>query len=508
MELILDIVYIYIGIFSVYFFILGIRSLNDRKFSRINRYIDTIEKSKICVVLYSHNNSEALKNILELIYKQNYPQEKIYIQILLDNCNDHSEEIFKEFFNIHVMNFNDGVTIGKDQAISILLESLRQEKSIESYVFIDINRYIEDDFLGKVNVALSLSPVVSGQTIALEKNNLSLSERIKICYNKYQNNFIRKARSLMGLSDAIDDSLLCIRKDFIEKVDALDLKDVNTELKYSILVSSLGYPCVYMPYIKTYVKAYDYEMKRPSLSYRIKLFRQCLTKIFTFRIKFIEHIFSLIAPNALLAIILSMFYMYLSMKFYFLFNFIVVFTVFSLLLLGFALSLLKSELYAKDFLYLALYPAYSAYSIVTKLPPCRFVKKHFLSSENKKDIKKYSVKIIATNGKANVPCRLDFISEKGMAKVVFSFKKKKFTSSRQIRMVDALNELILKLNDYGFSIKICYCCEYFSSIIDGSTNMVRGECNYQFKDRDDKETLETLIWNSCSACKVNKIRDI
>ncbi|MBR2526554.1 glycosyltransferase family 2 protein [bacterium] len=509
MDLILDIIYLYIGIFSIYFFILGIRNLNDRKFLRYKKYATLIEKSMLCVVLYAHNNYEYLKNMLSQLSKQNYPADKFVIQVILDNCNDHSEELISASSNIRLMNLNDGVTVGKDQAVSILLESLRQDDLIDSYVFVDINRYVEEDFLDNANFALSISPVISGNTIVIENDNLTFSEKIKIAYQKFNSNFVRKARSLLGLSDRIEGSLLAIKKDFVEKIDALDIQDINTELKYSILISSLGYPCLFIPFWKSYIKSFDFEIKRPSLSYRISLFRQCLTKLFTFRIKFIEHILSLVAPSGLVAILLSVFYLLFTLKYYFICSFIIVFTIFSFLILGFALGLLKSELYAKDFLFLSLYPLYSIFHILDNLPPYRFFKKYILNSENsKKDIQKYSVKVIASNGKANVPCKLDFISENGMARVVFSFKKKKFTSSRQIRMVEALNELTAKLNDYGFNLKICYCCEYFSSIVDGTTNMITGVCNYPFKDKSKDEPLSTLIWNSCSICKLKKITSV
>lgn len=509
MELILDVIYIYVGIFSVYFFVLGLRSLSDRKFSRYKKYSTIIEKNVLCVVLYAHNNYEYLKNMLMQLNNQNYPQDKFIVQVILDNCNDHSEELIELSGNVRLLNLNDGVTVGKDQAISILLESLRQNHTIDSYIFLDLNRYIEEDFLENANFALSISPVISGKTIVIESDNLRFSEKIKAAYQKFNSNFVMKARALMKLSDRVDASLLGIKKDFVEKVDALDIQNINTELKYSILISSLGYPCIYIPFLKTYIKSYDFELNRPSLSYRISLFRQCLLKLFTFKIRFIEHIFSLIAPSGLVAILLSVFYLLFTLKYYFIFSFLIIFTVFSLLILGFALGLLKSELYAKDFLYLACYPLYSILHICDNLPPYRFIKKYILKTgSQKRDIQKYSVKVMATNGKANIPCKLDLISENGMAKVVFSFKKKKFTSSRQIRMVEALNELTAKLNDYGLNLKICYCCEHFSSVIDGTTNMVMGECNYQFKDKSSEEVLNTLIWNSCSACKTKKVTSI
>ncbi len=503
MELILNLIYIYIGIFSIYFFCLALRSISDRKILSMKKY--AVNEQFLCVILYSHNNFEALKRTLQQLREQTYSASKFIVYVILDNCSDRSETYISETANLRILNLDDNVTVGKDQAISILLEKLRDDNTIASYIFLDTNRFIEKDFIANANIALSFNPVVSGNTVIIENNNMSFTEKIKIAYNKYQNNFVRKARSLFGLSDIVSDELLAIRKDFVEKIDALDLKNINTELKYSVLTSSLGYPCLYAPYFKSYIKLFDFNIEHPSLSYRISLFKQCLTKLLTFNVKFIEHICSLIAPSGLVAILLSLGYVFFSAKYYFLFSFIVVFTLFSMLLLGFSISLLKSELSAKEILFLFVYPIYSIGHILDNIPPYRFLKKYIFKDNNlKNDIQKYTVKVIATNGKIDIPCKLDLISENSMAKVIFTFKKKKFTSNKQIRMVEALNELVSKLNDYGFQLKICYCCEYFSSIVDGSKNMVQGECSFEFKDKIPTDTLNTILWNSCSACKPKK----
>ena len=509
MELILDFIYLYIGIFSLYFFVLGIRSLNERKLSKYERYCDTVEQSRFCIVLYSHDEYDSLKNMLNQLNSQNYPADRYFIQVILDNCSDHSEDLIHESPNLRILNLNDGVTVGRDQAVSILLESMRENTSFDSYAFVDINRYIEQDFLSKANYALTVSPIVTGQNVILENENHTFSEKIKIAYHKFINNFIRKSRFLLGLADKIDSSVMFVKKDFVEKVDALDIKNINTELKYSVLTADLGYPCLYVPTLKVYVKYYNFVSERPSLSYRISLFKNCFTKLFTFNFKFTEFVCSLIAPSGLVVLILSILFLLLSAKYYFLFNFVFVFTLFSLLSLGFAIGYIKSGLHAKDFIYLAIYPLYSIIHIIDNLPPYRFIKKYFINNEdNNKNIQKYTVKVVATNGKSNIPCNLDLISEDGLAKVVFSFKKKKFTSSKQLRMVEALNELTSKLNDYGFHLKICYCCEYFSSIVDGSQNMVQGECSYDFKNKNPDDILKTLLWNSCSAYKHKQITSV
>ena len=65
-------------------------------------------------------------------------------------------------------------------------------------------------------------------------------------------------------------------------------------------------------------------------------------------------------------------------------------------------------------------------------------------------------------------------------------------------MIDALQEIRQKLYDYGFVLKICSCCKYFKSNVDGSTNMLKGFCNSDYPSPSIKGKKPTLIWNSCT----------
>ena len=122
-----------------------------------------------------------------------------------------------------------------------------------------------------------------------------------------------------------------------------------------------------------------------------------------------------------------------------------------------------------------------------------------------------TVDIAVTDGQNDLPCKLDLISESGLVKAVFRFKKKKYSSDSHIRMVDAIKDISDKLNEHGFRIKICQSCGYFNLKLDGSTNMVKGYCNRLLVQNLSDVPLETVLWNSCEYYlpqEVNKVIDI
>lgn len=69
MEFILDILYIYVAIYSVYFLALAIRNLNDKPFKIEKRYSQYNDKSNIAVVIYARNNKITLENLIKELKK-------------------------------------------------------------------------------------------------------------------------------------------------------------------------------------------------------------------------------------------------------------------------------------------------------------------------------------------------------------------------------------------------------------------------------------------------------
>ena len=496
MEFILNLLYIYVAAYSFYFLVLSIKNLNDRKFRIQQKYNTMSYKNNLCLIIYSHNNEMALEILVKQLKSQDYSHDSFSTYVILDNCSDNSEKIFLNDDFVHVFNIKDQDTVGKDQAISILLEKLSTVQNCNAYVFLDASRYVDSDFLTSINSALLDSPVISGSTI-LVGENLNLKQKIKVTFHKYYTNFLQKSRSLLGLAITIDSDILIMRQDLMEKIGCIDFQNINTELKYSLLLSRIGCKCVFNPNVKTYINVDDFDLRIPSLSARLNLFKNCFTQIWGKNFVFSEHALSLLTPNALLAVFVYAYLLTNSYKYYFMVDFSVVLLSFIVLILGFSISLLNSKLQSRDFIYLFLYPFYSMGHIFKNFPLYKKIRNKITGKNDfVANSEKMVVDVLVTDGKNNIMCKLELISENGLAKVKFLFKKKRFTTASHLRMVDAINELTLKLADYGFILKICQCCTNFSPNIDGSTNMVKGFCGKEFSHAQNG-AIPTLLWNSC-----------
>lgn len=496
MEILANLIYIYIFIYSVYFFTLSVINLlkykkNPKQIGLSSTLNMPAFRNYLCMIIYSHNDREILEGIIKQIKSQDYPQERFSTYIILDNCSDKSEELFIDEKYINVFRINNQDTIGKDQAVAILLEKLSKNNTIDAYVFFDAKRFIKEDFLSQINNSLKHHPVITGSTILLGSPN-SLKEKIIAAYHKYRSSFIENARSRFPLATLVDSNIFIIRKEIVENIGCVNFQNLNSELKYSLLLASIGYAAIYNNNIKTYVNQKDFSSRIPSLSNRLGLFFNCLTSLCNKNIKFFEFVLSLIQPNFILLALLYAFILKHSYKYYFFIDFKLVLAGFIFLLLSYSLSMVSSGIKFKEHIYLALWPMYSLCRIVKNFPPIRFFGHFFKKDKSSNKIEKVTVNVIVTDKTKNIPCRIELISENGLAKAKFIFKKKNFTTTNHLRMIDVIQELITKLEDYGLTMKICQCCEFFEHNFDGSTNMVRGFCNYA-----GGQQYPTLLWKSC-----------
>lgn len=507
MQYFLYLIYLYVISYTLYLLVLAVRNLKDKPFfieRKYSKYDDI--KRNFALIIYSHNHKDCLFQLVEEIKMQDYPLANFKVYAILDDCNDGSHKLFEYDSFVHVLNIQDVGTLGKQQAVSMLLEELKKDNTIDAYIFIDGVRRINPDFLTLANAALNKADAVTGE-LHINRTYLDIVDKIKAVHKKYIANFIKQARTLLGLATQIDSGLFIIKKSVLDETEGVNFKDINSELEFSLLLSQIGHKCVYNPNIQSYAYGQDCTFKIPRLSGRFNLLQNNFKNFKNINFTFIEHVFSLLNPNCWLLVGAYAILMFYSCKFPFALkpNFILG----SALILGaaFLISLLNAKLNIKEVLLLLAYPLYSICHIIRNFPPVKLLlKKLGANSDKDADILNIDVIILTKHGERS--CKLEFIStENGLSKIRFIYKNKKYTTASHLRMIDALQQLKSKMEDYGLTLKICSCCKNFTSCVDGSKNMLKGECHNEFPSPLLKEPRQTLIWNSCSSFEPSQINN-
>ena len=499
--------YIYLIIYTLYMLILAVKNLNDKPF-RIEKKYSSYDsyKNNFAVIIYSHNNKNGLVELVNELKMQDYPLANFKVYAILDNCNDGSEKMFENDRFIHVLNLQDIGTLGKTQAISMLISSIKEDADIDAYIFIDAIRRINTDFLTLANVAINKNDAITGE-VNINRDNLDIIDKIKAVYKKYIANFFKQARTLCGLATTVDSGLFAIKKDVLDKFEQIDFKDINSELAFSLELTKIGHKCVYNPNIQSYVYGQDCTFKKPRLSNKFKLIKENIKDLKITNFQFTEQLCSLINPNFWLIAAGYLILLLYSYKYKFFISFNTVLISASVLLGVFLLSLINTNLSKKEILLLIFHPIYSICHIIKNFPPVRSILKKIWSGSDK-DADKLTVDVTVITKHGERPCKLEFIStESGLAKIRFINvnKNKKYTTDSHLGMIYALQQLKSKMNDREQILKICSCCSKFKSEVDGSANMLKGKCLNEYPSPLLSEPPTTLIWNTCNCFEPSQI---
>ena len=499
------ILYLFITIFTVYYIILACTSIKQERKIR-DKY--TSKDANLCIIIYASGQAGTLEYLIRQLKNQTYLNERYVIYVILDKVENPPEFIFQTDLGINVININNLEPIGKSQAYSIMAEKLSEAPNLDAYVFMDAKNYVDSDFLENINFYLTKYPVFMPNINYIgEDKEITFWNNVRITYAKYISKFIYNTRTRLGLTNLLNTNTFIIKRDLLNKISSFDFQDKIAETNYTFKLAQENISVGFINDVRTYREVENFDLRIPSLSKRCSIFWQNWNKCVTF--KAFEYIASLLSPNWLVCLLV---YSYLlSHTFHFggvnvlgIFeaDFTLILISFILLILAFCTSLLHANIYARENLYLFAYPIYSIGHIVHNFPPIRSIRNFIKNKNRKHNIEKMLTDAIVTDGKNEYPCKLEFISDDGLARVKFINKSKTYTKTyttknNHLRMVDAIKELSQKLNDYGLSLKICQNCRHFQPIVDGSTNMVKGNCRCKFEGRIDGDIIPTLIWNTC-----------
>ena len=483
------------------------------------KYGDDRYNQNLNIVIYSHNNAEAVVELLENLKKQEYPISKIKINIILDNCTDNSSNLLEIMGGAKIWRISTGQDpIGRDAAFEWFLERTLASDNTSAYVFLDSKNRINPLLLMGVNNAIGEFPVAVGKVSRTTENQF-LSSILNI-YDKLYFGTILKGRSMAGLSNFADTEVLAIKQEVLEKVRFINVKNQNTGMLYSVLLSKAKIPVVYSDEITVFrrkhstIKSFIAE-KRKELLDRIKTFfysARLLSKPVNIKTK--ELILSLVYPNNF--VITGLFLaLVLIVSYYdtFILGEKIPFYVLSFCFITTLYTIILSRLNFKDILVWAAKILVTPFAftgnfndINIKFPEIKFQKPSFkfkmpeikfsLPSFFKKTPKTIS-NVFVTNGTKDIPCGLEIKKRGEFYSSILWFNNKKIVSNQFLKASESLDDLIEKLSNKGFALKACQNCGYFEPAKDDKHGYTNGSCLLGMAKHGQKEPYSTQISYCC-----------
>ncbi len=127
----------YVGIFAT------------RKFKKAKNY------HKYAIIVAARNEENVIGNLIESVRIQHYPEDKLDIFVVADNCTDNTAKIARENGAVCYERF-DSEHRTKGYALQYLVECIRRDYGIDSYegyILFDADNLLAPDYLERMNDA-------------------------------------------------------------------------------------------------------------------------------------------------------------------------------------------------------------------------------------------------------------------------------------------------------------------------------------------------------------------
>lgn len=493
---ILLILFIYLVIFSVYYAFTVFVATKKKQIGLEQKYLAQDLPSNLIVIIYADDANPNILNLVKALSTQKYPAENYNVHVLFDNVNDDIVDKTDNISGAKVWRINKGVKMGKDEALSWLLEKLISFKNVNAFVFVDSNRLVNNDFLQEINKALFWGDIVvaSKEYVCDEEDMVS---QVKNQVLKYCNRIFNTSRTLLKLISPIDSGAVAIKQEVLELVQCVDFQTKKLEYMYTLFLASKGYIPMFAPDVKSYAPAENETIL--SNKDKIDIIKYGFSRFMGSKLKIFEFLTTFLKPN--IGIIL---FLYLGF-FIFLYNFEVKNMFFydaKFIIAGAVITFgifIASLFVAKDEnlepAKLFLYPVYSIldkiFSRVKKQKEVTPVPQEEI--DDKRGVGQ-SVKV--SDGNSILNCTLELKNTGDGKKVIFRYKDKKIESEVYQSPKDAISEIADKLHSFGLRIMICSTCAHFGFKPNADTTKLAGICSCKEKMTEDIH-FDTNLLSSC-----------
>ncbi|MBQ8995337.1 MAG: glycosyltransferase family 2 protein [Oscillospiraceae bacterium] len=111
---------------------------------------------RYAVLIPARNEERCIPDLIRSIRSQDYPQEKIRVFVLADNCTDDTAQVARDC-GATVYTRTDPVHIGKGYALSELLRCIRRDEPVpfDGYFVFDADNILAEDFIRQMDRCFS-----------------------------------------------------------------------------------------------------------------------------------------------------------------------------------------------------------------------------------------------------------------------------------------------------------------------------------------------------------------
>lgn len=246
----LEVLFIVIGILSIYSFILEIYSifLSVFGYKKLEKYYkESNPEAKFLILVAAHNEEDVIESTLENLQKIDYPKELFDLYVVNDNSIDRTGELCDKCGVMHIDTIEKKFQregVGKSAGLQYALRALGFEKLKEKYdmlLVLDADNHVDSNILKEINSQwLYEGKPEAIQTYLDSKNTKSLIATGYATSYNITNRFFQLSKKRLGLNNAIGGTGFAVRVDWLINTGGFCYKSLVEDLEMSIEIFKSG----------------------------------------------------------------------------------------------------------------------------------------------------------------------------------------------------------------------------------------------------------------------------
>ena len=213
------------------------------------RFKETTKNNKFGYIICAHNEEEVLKNLIDSIYKQDYPKKLMEIFVICDNCEDRTKDIALEC-GCHVIERNDEYKIGKCYALDFGIKEILSKfdyLNIDTFCVFDADNLLDVNYTKKMNDVYNAN--INVCTSFRNSKNFSKNS-VSACSGMMflrECQIIHKGRILVGSGTYISGTGFMVSKKVLTDLNGWPFETLIEDIEFSIYCANNGIKISYCP---------------------------------------------------------------------------------------------------------------------------------------------------------------------------------------------------------------------------------------------------------------------
>lgn len=187
------------------------------------------------VVIAARNESAVIGELIKSIHAQNYPQEKIKIFIIADNCTDNTADISRKL-GATVFERNNLDLIGKGYALNFGFDYMLEDPSmkVDAFIILDADNLLNENYIAEINKVYDAGYLASTSY----RNSKNYAQNwITAGYGLWflrEAEFLNRPRFVLGNSCAISGTGFMLAYDLIKDMGGWHYHTLTEDIEFSV----------------------------------------------------------------------------------------------------------------------------------------------------------------------------------------------------------------------------------------------------------------------------------